>query len=41
MSQSFAQQESLTCPECNQSFEADIWLIIDTFADPHLLSLAQ
>jgi hypothetical protein len=41
MSHSFAQQLSLTCPQCSQSFDADIWLTVDTDANPHLLALLQ
>ncbi len=32
MDVSLARPAELTCPECNQSFSADVWLIVDAAA---------
>ncbi len=34
---SFSQTISSTCPQCRTTFEAEIWLIVDTSARPDLL----
>jgi len=36
MDLSFAQQVPLTCPQCGQTFEAEVWLIVDLSARPDL-----
>jgi hypothetical protein len=34
---SFAERPSLTCPDCGQAFNPEIWLIVDAVARPDLL----
>ena len=36
MANSFAENASLTCPECGQPFTADIWLVVDAAERPDL-----
>jgi hypothetical protein len=36
MAHSFAQETGLTCPECGQSFTAQVWQIVDTAERPDL-----
>ena len=36
MAISFSQTASLTCPQCNTPFNADIWLIVDAGERPDL-----
>jgi hypothetical protein len=37
MTHSLIQETELACPECGQSFTAEIWLIVDTAEHPDLL----
>ncbi|MBN2549545.1 MAG: CHAT domain-containing protein [Anaerolineales bacterium] len=37
MPHSYAETASLTCPQCQQAFQAEIWLIVDTAARTDLL----
>lgn len=37
MAHSMRQSYSLTCPECGQTFDAEVWLIVDTTEQPELL----
>jgi hypothetical protein len=37
MDVSMAQPADLTCPECERTFSADVWLIVDAAARPDLL----
>ncbi|MGQ9928664.1 MAG: CpXC domain-containing protein, partial [Chloroflexaceae bacterium] len=37
MSPSLSQTASLTCPQCGQEFQAEIWLIVDAAERPDLL----
>ena len=41
MPHSFADQPTLTCPQCGASFTPDVWLIIDTAERPDLLALTR
>ncbi len=41
MTYSFSQTTSLTCPDCGQSFTADIWLVVDASERPDLLKSIQ
>jgi DNA-directed RNA polymerase subunit RPC12/RpoP len=41
MPTSFGQTLSLTCPRCGQSFQAEIWLIVDAAERPDLLEKIQ
>jgi len=36
MDSSIAQQAPLTCPQCGQTFEAPLWLIVDLSTRPDL-----
>ena len=38
---SFAQTISLTCPQCSQPFDAQIWLIVDAAQRPDLLEMIE
>jgi len=41
MSNSFATTAQLTCSDCGQSFQADLWLLVDSAERPDLLELAR
>jgi tetratricopeptide (TPR) repeat protein len=41
MPTSFQQTQQLTCPRCGQSFQAEIWLIVDAAERPDLLEKIQ
>jgi CHAT domain-containing protein len=41
MAHSYAQHIQVTCPECEQHFEAEVWLIVDTQERPDLLQRIQ
>ena len=41
MTHSFAQEAELTCPQCGQTFSADVWLIVDAAERPDLLERAR
>ncbi len=41
MPNSHADHALLTCPNCAQSYEADVWLIVDTAERPDLLEQLQ
>ena len=41
MPTSFQQTQQLTCPRCGQSFEAELWLIVDAAERPDLLEKIQ
>jgi len=36
MPTSFHETQKLTCPQCGQSFEAELWLIVDAAERPDL-----
>ncbi|HHS98278.1 MAG TPA: hypothetical protein ENK08_10380, partial [Chloroflexi bacterium] len=36
MDPSYAQKATPTCPQCGRTFEAEVWLIVDTAARPDL-----
>ncbi|WP_374710806.1 CpXC domain-containing protein [Chloroflexus sp.] len=38
MSHSLAQHVSLSCPQCNHHFDAEVWLIVETAERPDLLA---
>ncbi len=37
MPYSVAQHDELVCPQCKQSFVADIWIIVDRAGSPDLM----
>jgi DNA-directed RNA polymerase subunit RPC12/RpoP len=41
MPTSFGQTPQLTCPQCGQPFQAEIWLIVDADERPDLLEKIQ
>jgi len=40
MPNSFSQTAKLTCPQCQSTFEAEVWLILDCVEKPELLAQA-
>ncbi|MCX7856021.1 MAG: CpXC domain-containing protein, partial [Anaerolineae bacterium] len=37
MSHSYAEKVTLSCPNCGQAFQADLWLIVDAGERPDLV----
>lgn len=37
MANSLSQTVELTCPECEETFQADVWLIVDTAEEPEVV----
>jgi hypothetical protein len=37
MARSYAETKTFNCPQCGQSFQAEIWYIVDTGERPDLV----